>query len=425
MFVTDSSVSAPMCGVSICKHKNISIMSNWKKTLAIIWLGQFISLLTSSIVGYSAIFWISIETKSPEVLAYAVLAGTLPQIILGLFAGVYIDRWNRKRIMILSDLFIASCTLLLCGLLLSGNRDWGYLYILFACRSIGSAFHAPALQASIPLIVPESNLVRVSGINQSIQSTCGVIAPMIGAALIAFVQIEYVLLLDVAGAIVACLSLAFISIPSPSRKNTENKLWQDMRECFVAIRSTIGLPTLFIGFTLVTFVVMPIAVLFPFITIDHFGGNTFQMGLIEMIWGIGALIGGLILASNQIKINDVIIINIAYIILGIYMVMSGMLPVHGFTWFACLTIIGGISYAIYNTLFIAVIQRNIAAEVLGRVFSVFFSLSTFPSVIGILASGYLASEFGVATVFVFGGIGIGIIGIATLFIPSIWRLGRY
>ena len=91
-------------------------------------------------------------------MAYAVLAGYLPQIILGVFAGVYIDRWNRKRIMIFSDLFIASCTLCLCGLLIAGNRELVYLYILFACRSIGSAFHAPALQSSIPGISISQNI---------------------------------------------------------------------------------------------------------------------------------------------------------------------------------------------------------------------------------------------------------------------------
>lgn len=400
-------------------------MSNWKRTLAVIWLGQFISLLTSSIVGYSAVFWISIETKSPEVLAYAVLAGYLPQIILGLFAGVYIDRWSRKRIMILSDLFIAFCTLLLCGLLISGNRDLAYFYILFACRSVGSAFHTPALQASIPLIVPESQLTRISGINQSIQSMCGIIAPMIGATLIAFFEIEYVLLLDVVGAITACISLMFIVIPSPNNINTDNKLWKDIKECFNVIGNTIGLPTLFTGFTLVTFAVMPISVLFPFITIEHFGGSTFQMGLVEMIWGIGTLLGGLILASNRIKINDVIVINIAYVILGIYLTISGVLPNYGFTLFTCLTIIGGVVYAIYNASFIVVIQRNIAAEVLGRVFSIFFSLSTLPSMLGVLASGYLADMFGVTTVFISGGIVIGSIGIAFLFIPSIQKLGRH
>lgn len=218
--------------------------------------------------------------------------------------------------------------------------------------------------------------------------------------------------------------MVFITIPSPCSVKNENKLWKEIKECFEVIGSATGLTTLFIGFTLVTFVVMPIAVLFPFITIDHFGGNTFQMGLIEMIWGIGALLGGLMLASNRIKINNVIAINIAYVILGIYMILSGILPTHGFTLFACLTIIGGVTYAIYNALFIAVIQLNIEAEVLGRVFSIFFSLSTLPSVIGILASGYLAGEFGVATLFVFGGIAIGAIGVTALFIPSIKRLGK-
>ncbi|MGL6178999.1 MAG: MFS transporter [Tannerellaceae bacterium] len=397
-------------------------MNNWKTNLSIIWIGQIISLLTSTTVGYSAIFWISLETKSPEVLAYAFLAGNLPQIILGLFAGVYIDRWNRKWVMILADLFIATCTLLLSRLLISGNHDLEYLYILFACRSIGSSFHAPALQASIPLLVPESQLTRVSGINQSIQSISGILAPVIGATLIAFFRIEYVLLLDVAGAILACISLLFIYIPPQKRISTDNKLWREIKECFSVINTTIGLPALFIGYTFTTFVIMPIAVLFPFITIDHFGGNSFQMGLIEMIWGIGALTGGLMLAANRKQINNVIMIHVSYLILGIYLVISGLLPSWGFPAFACITIVGGITYALYNALFVAIIQQNISAEILGRVFSLFFSLSVLPSMIGILASGYLAEVFGVTTIFVLGGIGISLSSIATLFLPSIKTL---
>lgn len=397
-------------------------MNNWKKTLAIIWSGQFISLLTSSIVGYSAVFWLSIETKSPEVLAYAVLAAHLPQIILGLFAGVYVDRWNRKRIMIVSDLFIAACTLVLCGLLLSGSMNLMYFYILFACRSIGSAFHSPSLQASIPLLVPGSELVRVSGINQSIQSACAIIAPIIGATLIAFWRIEYVLLLDVAGALVACTSLLFVVIPSPKVVKAESKLWGEIKECFIIIGKTRGLLILFIGFTLVTFFIMPVAVLFPFITITHFGGSSFQMGLIEMVWGLGALVGGLLVASKWIRINYAVQINITYILLGAYLLVCGILPADGFKIFATITLVGGVTVAIFNALFVAIIQRNIAADILGRVFSVFFSLSLLPSVIGVVASGYLAEEIGINAVFVLGGMIISLIGVIASFIPSIRRL---
>lgn len=92
-----------------------------------------------------------------------------------------------------------------------------------------------------------------------------------------------ILLLDVTGVLAAYLSLAFIVIPSPKRVNTDNRLWRDIKEWFSIIGSTTGLPTLFAGFTLVTFVEMLVAVLFPLITIDHFERNTFQMGLIEMV----------------------------------------------------------------------------------------------------------------------------------------------
>ena len=82
-------------------------MENWKKTFGIIWSGQLASILSSSVVGYAIIFWMSIETGSAEVLALAAIAGMLPQSLLGPVVGVYVDRWDRKRTMILADSFIA------------------------------------------------------------------------------------------------------------------------------------------------------------------------------------------------------------------------------------------------------------------------------------------------------------------------------
>ena len=70
-------------------------MQSWKRVFGIIWTGQLISTLSSSIVGYAVVFWLSIETKSAEVLAYATIAALLPQMIIGPFTGVFIDRWDR------------------------------------------------------------------------------------------------------------------------------------------------------------------------------------------------------------------------------------------------------------------------------------------------------------------------------------------
>ena len=79
-------------------------MESWKKTFAVIWSGQLASILSSEVVAYSIIFWMSLETGSAEVLALAAIAGMLPQSLLGPLVGVYVDRWDRKRTMILADL---------------------------------------------------------------------------------------------------------------------------------------------------------------------------------------------------------------------------------------------------------------------------------------------------------------------------------
>ncbi|HNJ81496.1 MAG TPA: MFS transporter, partial [Methanoregulaceae archaeon] len=132
--------------------------SDWKKVFAIIFSGQLVSTLSSYVVGYAVIFWLSVETRSAEVLAYATIASLLPQMVLGLFTGVFIDRWNRKRTMIFADLFIALCTLVLASLFWIAEPKVFYVYLLLMIRSAGMAFHVPAMQASVPLLAPQDKL---------------------------------------------------------------------------------------------------------------------------------------------------------------------------------------------------------------------------------------------------------------------------
>src|SRR5690606_22593441 len=110
---------------------------SWKKTFIIIWSGQFMSLLSSSLVNFAIIIWLSLETKSAEVLAFAAIASFLPQSVLGMFAGVFVDRWNRKRTMMLADAIIAGCTVLIALLFYLGNVELWYIYLMLAFRSIG------------------------------------------------------------------------------------------------------------------------------------------------------------------------------------------------------------------------------------------------------------------------------------------------
>ena len=399
-------------------------MNNWKRVFAIIWTGQFFSILTSSIVNFAIILWLSFETKSAEVLAFAAIAAMLPQSVLGLFAGIYIDRWKRKRVMIMADSCIALCTLILAVLFYLDVAKIGHIYILLALRSVGSAFHMPAMQASVPLLAPKSELIRIAGINQIIQSACNIAGPALAALFISFMEMTNILLLDVIGAALACTSLLFVKIPDPDNTERTQKvhLLKEAREALTEVRAQSGLSWLFVLSIIATFFIMPVSVLFPLMTLDHYSGNAFQISLVEAAWGIGALLGGAFLGMKKFKLNEISLINWMYILLGLTFGLSGILPVSGYPLFVGLTAIGGISGSLYMASFTTVVQTRINPVVMGRVFSFYMSVSLLPSMIGLLSTGFLADNIGIGNTFIIGGALVGIIGVVSFFIPSIGKL---
>ena len=399
-------------------------MDNWKRVFAIIWTGQFLSILTSSIVNFAIVLWLSLETGSAEVLAFATMAALLPQSVLGLFTGIFIDRWKRKRVMIMADSFIAFCTLILAVLFYFDLAKISHIYVLLALRSVGSAFHMPAMQASVPLLAPKSELMRIAGINQVIQSVCNIAGPALAGLFITMMKMTNILLLDVAGAAFACLSLCFVFIPDPSpeERNSELHLWREAKEAIMEVRNQYGLSWLFLLSILATFVIMPVSVLFPLMTLNHFAGNAFQVSLVEVSWGGGALLAGALLGLKKYRWNEILLINGMYIALGLTFLFSGLLPVSGFIWFAVLTALGGVCGSLYFATFTTVIQSRIDPGVMGRVFSFYMSFSMLPSMIGLLSTGFLADSIGLGNTFIISGGFLCLIGIISFFIPSLISL---
>ncbi len=401
-------------------------MQNWKKTFMLIWAGQLVSILTSSVVGYAIVFWLSVETRSAEILAIAAMAALLPQAVLGLFTGVLIDRWNRKRVMIISDCFIAAATLGLVILFFLGKAEIWHIYVLAASRSVGQAFHLPAMQASIPLIAPENQLMRIAGINQMIQSTSGIAGPAIGALLITLFDMKWVLVLDILGALFAVGTLMMVVIPNPDKPADTQKphIFREMKDGLNEIYREKGLYWLFIFSVIATFFIMPIAVLFPLMTLNHFNGGVLQMSIVEILWGLGMLAGGTLVGIKNFKGNKALIINYMYFVFGATFLFSGLLPPSAFFWFAVFTGIGGISSAIYNASFMSLIQIKINPAMLGRVFSTYTSFTLFPSMIGLLGTGFIADKIGLINAFIICGAINLMIGIVSFLIPAIKRTGE-
>ncbi len=401
----------------------------WMRKFALIWAGQFISLISSSAVNFAIIIWLSIETGSAETLAFAAIAALLPQAIIGPFAGVYIDRWDRKKTMIFSDAFVALCTAFMALNFYMGNQSLFFIYIMLGLRSVGSAFHMPAMQAAIPMLAPKDQLLRIAGINQIIQSVSSIAGPALGALLIGLFSIGNVLLFDIIGAVFAITSLLFVYIPNPEKAPDDDssklaKVWKDLRIGIVEVFRDKGITWMFIYSIIATFCILPVSVLFPLLTLNHFNGGKFEMSIIEIVWGVGMLIGGGLIGIIKPTVRKIIFINVMHIVLGLTFTISGILPTDAFILFTVLTVIGGAAASIYNANFVAIIQEEIDPSKMGRVFSMFYSIAIIPSMIGLLSTGFVADNIGVNLTFIILGAVISFVGIISFFTPSLMQLGK-
>ncbi|MDR0829156.1 MAG: MFS transporter [Prevotellaceae bacterium] len=381
----------------------------WKKTFSIIWTGQFLSSISSNTAGYAVIFYLSLKTGSAAVMAYSFLAGLLPQLVIGLFSGAYVDRWNRKLTMIFSDSFIAICTAVLCFMFYFGKIEIWQIYILLACRSVGSAFHTPAMQASVPLLAPESELMRVSGVNQIIHSVSSIASPILAAFLITVLPMAIVLSFDIFGAAAACNSLFFVKIPNPQRNDIAlnapaETIFEQIKIGFGAIFQNKGVRWLFICEMAAMFFIIPISALFPLITTKYFGKAEYEMGIVEIAWGVGMLLGGAALSLKLFNnANRVKMIAFSCFIVGITFFFSGLLKQNMFVVFAVLTGVSGIAVAFWSSAFTVIFQTNIAPEKLGRAFSIYDSLSMMPALIALVISGYLEKSIGLPFLLIIAG----------------------
>ncbi len=383
-------------------------------------------MITSYAVHFAVIIWLSLEHQSAEVLAFAGIAGLLPQALIGPFAGVFIDRWDRKKVMMYSDGFIAVCAFAMTFLLRNERVDLFWIYALLACRSVGNAFQSPAMQAIAPLIVPEKELLRVSGINQMLQSISTIAGPALGTLAITYFAIADVLYLDIIGAVLAISSLLFVKIPhlKVTNQGSVNTVFTELKEGFGAIYRNKGLSFLFFYAMLVTFFVMPAAIMFPLLTTGYYGGGKWEISLIEVVWGIGMLVGGSVLSVLRITTPKIILVNAMHIVLGFAFLLCGAIPPSWFIAFVVVTTLSGIAMSVFSAAFMTTIQEEVMPQMLGRVFSLYFSIAILPSIIGLLFTGLIAEKVGVAPAFVIAGGLVMVVGIASFLTPPLMKIGR-
>jgi DHA3 family macrolide efflux protein-like MFS transporter len=378
---------------------------NWQRKFAMIFSGQIFSILTTSMVQFSIIWHLTETTKSAVVLTIASLVGFLPQALLGPFIGVWLDRWNRKRTMIIADGSIALFSLLLGLYYYFGDPGLGVVYLILMARSVASSFHAPAFQAAIPLIAPTDQLTRVAGWQQMVFSFSSVIGPALGIAVYSATSLGVVLFLDVIGAIIANAMLMMVRIDQPAPETKERtRFLEEFKlgwQAFVRVKPIVVITAATAVFSIAF---MPLGTLFPFMTLSHFGRGGYSASLVEAVFAIGMIAGGLLLSVVASKWKDISYIIASLMVMGITCVASGLLSPGAFAVFVVVSFLMGAAAPFFNGPYMAMIQRAYDPAMLGRVISLVTSVMLLASPIGLLMAGPIVDELGIHVWFIGSGI---------------------
>ena len=271
----------------------------WKVRFFSIWTGQTLSLITSELVQFSLVWWVTYTTNSAFLLAISMMIALLPKAILGPLIGALVDRWNRRVVLIVSDVIIA---LSLVFLIISFSTDkvqiW-HIYVVVLIRAIGGTFHMSAMLSSTSLMVPQKHLSRIAGMNQMMSGAVMVVGPPLGAILINLMSISNVLVFDIVGAMLAVGPLLFIKIPQqqiePSLAVT-NSIWKNVREGLRYIKTWYGAVEVLTISTLINFIMRPAFSLIAILVFSQFEGGEVEYGFMGAAIGAGFFSGGLVLS---------------------------------------------------------------------------------------------------------------------------------
>ncbi|PWI47329.1 hypothetical protein CEE45_12095 [Candidatus Heimdallarchaeota archaeon B3_Heim] len=395
--------------------------------------GQWVSILGSNIVRFGIIWYLTVQTGSPLILALAAFFGFAPFIIVTPISGVFVDRWDRKKIIIFVDFMQAFLTVILilafAGLSIPefniaiNFSDKELIAIIFGTSiifGIFGAFHAAAVDTLLPIMVPQEHLSRVNGINFLVNGGIQVIGPIVGAFALGIMPLQDLFWLDVITFLLAVIPTFLISIPSVKRqkKQTEEKtsFKSEFNEGVSFVRATNGLLALLAVFTAVNFFLSPVFSQIPILVSEIHLGNEEDLAFVFVMQQIGMLLGSLLMSFWKGFKN-----NAKGVATGLFIGYMGMFamvlaPIGNFVALGGGLLITGFVLPLANVSSETIWAKIVPKDILGRVYSVRRTIAQISAPVGILLGGLLAELFGLVLILgIFTTLGIFLLMYAWLF----------
>ena len=334
----------------------------------IIWAGQFVSLLGTRMSQFALTIWTWEKTGAATTIALANLFFMAPQMLMSPLAGALVDRWDRRLVMMLSDLGAGLATVAIYLLMRTGALEVWHLYAAFAFAGAFQAFQFPAYSAAVSTMLSKEQYTRASGMLSLAQSASGIFGPVAAGVLLNMVRTSGLLLFDIISFVVAISALLMVYIPKPAEATARNSILEDSLFGFryiLARPSLLGLQLVFfaINFT----AVLCFSLMAPMI-LSRTGNDTLVLGSVQSAFGVGGVVGGLLLSAwggPRRRVHGVLGGMIFSSLLGVALMGLGrsapLWIAAGFFSMVFMPLTNGSNQAIW--------QSKVPPEMQGRVFS--------------------------------------------------------
>ncbi len=371
------------------KQHTIKQTTKSMKNFWVIFSGQFVSTLGSSISSFGLSIWVLMQTSSATLFSLTYFATVLPFVLLSPITGSVADRKNRKYIIVICDTLDAILKLMIITLFFIGKFEIWMIIVFNFLSSTLNAFQSPAFQASIPVLVPKEELSKANSMLMLIQATKMLLAPIIAGFLYPIIDLLGLFIIDFATYSFAILTILPQNLHHQIKKTTKKSFYKtvksDFKETMIYLKKMGVFFKIILTVSALNFIASFIVPLLgPLVTANY---NAQIYGIVQASFAIAMIIGSII--TNMIPSNNKIrSIYICIAIDGIAFIVMGI----SYKWYIIvlgITIMGLLGPRT-NGFFGAIMQSKISNDMLGKVSSVVTAIGNMFTPIAVLFSGALA-----------------------------------
>lgn len=391
-------------------------MKLWNKNFFLLWQGQLVSVFGDALYSMALGFWVLQKTGSTTIMGSIMALVTIPRIILGPFAGVIVDRCDRKKLIILGDLIRGIGMLVIAMLALNGSLKIWMVMLMGIVLGICSSFFNPSIQSVLPEIVPSDKLIKANSSYQMATTGADIVGQSIGGLLYTVIGAPLMFLINSISYLFSSFTEGFIKIPKIERKNINITFREDFMEGIKFILRFKGLIRSLIMAFFVNFLFGMIRVLIiPWFVSDPSLGMA-KYGILNGFQSFGFLIGTFVLSFITIKSNQKYNVYIFSIVTFVSLIGLGAFINNFIIIIICFSSAFGFMF-VFNTVANSTIMELTPADKRGKVFATIGTLAMAISPIGNFVGGVLG-EFMNPRAVIIGSAIVGLIIVCSIVVNS-------